>query len=84
MRELMTVIIDLAILIVVEVQANDPSSSSFHLSSHLISPSHPFNLDYEHLVFSTCLLENVERCKKIKAQVPELTYAFCVINSFRR
>lgn len=62
----------------------DPSSSSFHLNLHLISPSHPFNHDYEHLVFSTCLLEKVERCKKIKTQVPELTYAFCVINSFSR
>jgi len=56
--------LDLAILMLIEVQANDPISTTFHRSSLLIILSEPFKLDNMGESFSTCLQKRIEACKK--------------------
>lgn len=63
-RKLKVVMLDLAILILIEVQTNDPISTTFHPSSLLIILSEPFKLDNMGESFFTCLQKRIEACKK--------------------
>ena len=57
-------VVMLAILMLIEVQANDPISTTFHPSSLLIILSEPFKLDNMGESFFTCLQKRIEACKK--------------------
>lgn len=68
MRNLLTVVIDLITLILVEVQAIDTISTSFHNSLSSITPSYPFKLDNNQRTFSIYLEEKIEGC--IEEKIP--------------
>ena len=72
---------DLSILILVEVKANDVSSNSFHSSLLTISFNHPFKLDSVHKSFSFWFEEKIEKCKKLRGENPSL-HALCVVGGF--
>ena len=82
-------VVMLAILMLIEVQANDPISTTFHPSSLLIILSEPFKLDNMGESFSTCLQQRVEACKKghepnkTKRKMPKHIFGECVHNSFK-
>ena len=80
MRKLVVVLLDLVILVLIEVQANDMASTSFHTSSLPISLPFPFKLDNEQLPFSICFEEKIEECKK--TVVHHLDQQLCVVVGF--
>ena len=61
MRKLMKVIIDLIVIILVKVQANELISTPFHPSSHRIMFPHPVKTD-----FQICLDEAIVVCEEVK------------------
>jgi hypothetical protein len=62
-RKLMVVMMDLIVLILVEVQANELSSTFFHPSSLPIS-LHPLELDIYHKTLYSCLDKRVTKCEE--------------------
>jgi hypothetical protein len=85
MRKLMAVMIDLVIFMLLEVQATNLISTSFHHSSFPIAFSDPFEVD-DYKSFSFCLESKFEQCKQLLEEEGRTLWkhSFCIINGFRR
>ena len=82
MRRLKVVIIYLAIIFHVVVQANDLVSTSFHHFSIPIPFPHSFELDNVQEPFFICLKNLVEGCENLKIIWLHESHALCIVRSF--
>ncbi len=82
-RKLMILIMDLVILVLIEVQVNDMTSTSFHTSSLPISLHHPFKLDKLYSIFPICFEKKIKKCKKLQKREGLLEHSSCVLDAFR-
>ena len=79
MRENLLGMMVLVILILIEVQATDHTSTSFHLSSVPIPFSHLSKLDFANLDLRNCIDKQRELCVKKSG----IEYGNCLTRGFR-
>ena len=79
MRENLLGMMVLVILILIEVQATDHTSTSFHLSSVPIPFSHLSKLDFANLDLRNCIDKQHELCVKKSG----IEYGNCLTRGFR-
>jgi len=85
-RNLPVLIMEVLILIVLNVQANDLASTSFYPSSPPILLPYSFELDRAKGDIHECLTNEIEGCKSSKTTWPssDIKYSYCIFRSFKK